>query len=194
MLTLLLAAATKRFIEDPVRHRPFLKRRRAGWTFAAAAVGTAAVIATAAEANSALERDIQHAERRSDAFVASNPRCFGAASRDPQRHCVNPALRLVVVPTPTEAHQQRNFPCHLVQARGYLYICSFGVKRAKAEAAVALIGDSHAAHWRAAMDVVARRRNGSAIRSATRAARSPRQSTTASRARHARRVSNGTGR
>jgi peptidoglycan/LPS O-acetylase OafA/YrhL len=156
VLILLLAAWTKRFIEDPIRHRRFLKSRPVGWTFAAAAACTAVVLATAAQADSELQREIRVAERKSNAVLAANPKCFGAASRDPAEKCVNAKLRMMVVPTPAEARKRRNFPCNLVEERGYLYICSYGVKPDKAEGTVALIGDSHAAHWRAAVDVVAR--------------------------------------
>ena len=157
VLILLLAAATKRFIEDPIRHGRFLKRRRTGWTFAAAAAASAVVIAAAAHADSRLQYEIQQAERQSNALVASNPRCFGAASRDPDVRCVNPKLRTMVVPTPAEARKRRNFPCNVVEERGYLYVCSFGVRQTSATGTVALIGDSHASHWRASADVVARK-------------------------------------
>jgi hypothetical protein len=38
-------------------------------------------------------------------------------------------------------------------------VCAFGVAKPRADTTVALIGDSHAGHWKAAMDVVARRKN-----------------------------------
>jgi peptidoglycan/LPS O-acetylase OafA/YrhL len=159
VITVALAAATKRLVEDPIRRGRFLTRRRARWTFACAAAATGFVIATAAEGSSQLQREIQTAERHSNAVVAANPRCFGAAARDPDHRCTNPSLRLTVVPTPAEAHRRRNFPCGLVEERGYLYVCSFGVSADKAGRTVALVGDSHAAHWRAALEVVGRRRH-----------------------------------
>lgn len=82
------------------------------------------------------------------------PRCFGAASRDPLRPCHNPRLRLAVVPTPAQARRALNAPCGLTLVAG-LPVCAFGVPAGEATGTVALVGDSHAAHWRAAVAVVA---------------------------------------
>jgi hypothetical protein len=83
------------------------------------------------------------------------PSCFGAAARDPGHPCRNPRLRLAVVPTPGQARRMRNAPCTLLHADAAVPICSFGVPREQATATVALIGDSHATHWRAALGPVA---------------------------------------
>jgi hypothetical protein len=156
VVTLVLSGLTKRSVEDPVRRGRFLTLRRTRWTFAGAAVATGLVVAASAEGSAQFEREVQKAGRQSQAILASNPRCFGAAAHDPAKPCSNPAVRLEVVPSPAEAHKRRNFPCHLVEQRGYLYICSFGVEPDKSQATVALVGDSHAAHWRAALDGVAK--------------------------------------
>jgi SGNH domain-containing protein len=86
----------------------------------------------------------------------AKPRCFGAASRDPVHPCRNPALRFSVVPTPSEALLMPTSPCTPLPRSGPPEVCEFGVPRARAVKTIALIGDSHAAHWRAALDVVAR--------------------------------------
>src|SRR5207248_1005549 len=39
---------------------------------------------------------------------------------------------------------------------GDYHVCAFGTPASRAVATIALLGDSHAAHWRAALDVVAR--------------------------------------
>src|SRR5690242_20007705 len=39
---------------------------------------------------------------------SSQPRCFGAAARDPEQPCHNPRLRLMVVPTPRRAETLEN--------------------------------------------------------------------------------------
>jgi hypothetical protein len=93
-------------------------------------------------------------------FVPSaqaGPRCFGAASRDPEHRCVNPRLARVVTPTPDQAVLNPNFACRKHKVTEQLSPCTFGAKRPTAT--VALIGDSHAQHWRSALAVVARRRN-----------------------------------
>jgi len=86
------------------------------------------------------------------------PRCFGAASRDPRRLCRNPLLLRTVIPAPGDAPLAQNSPCTPLQRDGVLSPCEFGVPAADARATVALIGDSHAAHWRAALEVVAQKR------------------------------------
>jgi hypothetical protein len=89
---------------------------------------------------------------------AATPRCFGAASRDPRTPCHNAALRFMVRPRPAIAAITPNQPCHRLRRSGPVHPCAFGVDRADAVATVALIGDSHASHWRAALDVAARAR------------------------------------
>ena len=106
----------------------------------AAAIVTAAVLAGAAASTAA-------------------PRCFGAAARDGQRDCHTPQLRLVVRPTPDEAVLTPNLDCTREQVSEVLDECAYGVRSAKASETVVMAGDSHAAHWRAAMAVVARRKN-----------------------------------
>ena len=86
------------------------------------------------------------------------PRCFGAASRDPQHRCVNPRLARLVEPTPDQALLNPNFSCTPEKISEDLTACRFGAAAAHARATVALIGDSHAQHWRSALAVVAKRR------------------------------------
>ena len=85
-------------------------------------------------------------------------RCFGAASRDPERPCFNKELRYAVVPTPAEARSGQNSPCMPAGRTAELYPCLFGAPPEEAVKTIALVGDSHAGHWRAALDVVARQR------------------------------------
>jgi hypothetical protein len=86
----------------------------------------------------------------------ARPRCFGAAARDPRHGCANPALRLSVRPSPNAAPLQPGSRCTPVRAVDLVAPCAFGAPAAAARGAVALIGDSHAAHWRPALAVVAR--------------------------------------
>lgn len=82
---------------------------------------------------------------------AAYPPCFGAASRDPYRACHNPNLDLTVIPTPSEAQIMPNSPCAPVQAT--INLCTFGVPVAQTHGTIALVDDSHAWHWRAAVEV-----------------------------------------
>ena len=89
--------------------------------------------------------------------AAKPPRCFGAAARDPLTRCVNPALRLTVRPTPENALLAPNSPCRPTPNNTAPFRCVFGIPAAEARnAPIALIGDSHASHWRAALEPVAR--------------------------------------
>jgi hypothetical protein len=93
--------------------------------------------------------------------ASATPRCFGAADRDPQRPCYNPALRLKVTPTPDDALLTPNQDCRTTTggpgaADDTAAKCSYGAAAASAARTVAMIGDSHASHWRAAMNAMAR--------------------------------------
>src|SRR3954452_2615246 len=84
------------------------------------------------------------------ALASSPPRCFGAASRDPVHPCHNPALRYKVIPTPDNAVLYPNAPCDPVY-QSVPYQCTFGLDEDKASGTIALLGDSHATHWRGAI-------------------------------------------
>ena len=85
------------------------------------------------------------------------PRCFGAASRDADRPCVNPRLKATVEPAPDDAPLELNVPCTVIR-RSAPQVCASGVAPGRATATVALIGDSHGAHWRPAVTALARAR------------------------------------
>ncbi|HYB23785.1 MAG TPA: SGNH hydrolase domain-containing protein [Solirubrobacteraceae bacterium] len=79
--------------------------------------------------------------------------CFGAASRNPLRPCANPRLNLAVTPAPQIARSVPNTPCRLI--RESPAVCEFGAPAGRAQATIALVGDSHAGHWRGALVDVA---------------------------------------
>lgn len=88
--------------------------------------------------------------------AAAQPHCFGAAARDAVHPCKNPALRFSVIPSPSDAPITPSAPCSLITARTGPQVCAFGLPATRAHVSFALVGDSHAVHWRAALDVVAR--------------------------------------
>ncbi|MEA2126526.1 MAG: hypothetical protein QOI80_3308 [Solirubrobacteraceae bacterium] len=90
---------------------------------------------------------------------AAVPECFGAAARDPEHPCSNPALRMAARPGLVRSLITPSHPCKEtekigqpdVRADGGLAICEFGVPTSRATRTVALLGDSHAMAWRAAV-------------------------------------------
>ncbi len=91
--------------------------------------------------------------------VLGGPPCFGAAARDRRHPCANPALARTAVPAPAEALLTANAACAPIGVIGLVAPCAFGVAPERATATFALIGDSHAGHWRGALEVVAQQRN-----------------------------------
>jgi hypothetical protein len=89
-------------------------------------------------------------------WTSAHPRCFGAAARAPRHPCRNAGLRLSVFPAPRDAQIEPSSPCTPVRGSRAPEVCAFGVPKRRSVATVALVGDSHAVHWRAALEVVAR--------------------------------------
>jgi peptidoglycan/LPS O-acetylase OafA/YrhL len=150
---------TKLVVEDPVRSAPMLTRRRPRLTFALAAVATGLVLVVASSGTRHVEQQLRQANAASAKTIAAHPRCFGAASHDPARRCANPALRLTVVPKPLEAKNEPNPACTRKRRIKAVSICEFGAPAGTAKRTFALIGDSHATHWRAGLEVVAGRKD-----------------------------------
>ncbi len=166
-LTLILAALTKRFVEDPLRSGPLLAGKRPRRTFIVA-VAASAVVLLASFAAIAELNDRQEQDRRTTArLLASGERCLGAAARDPENQpCINPKLRLSVAPSPATARElvtphdgteaNRSPLCQGgLKIIGLLELCSFGAPASRAERQVVSIGDSHARRWRPGLNVVA---------------------------------------
>ncbi len=157
VLTVLLASLTKVLVEDPVRRSAWLSAQPR-MTFACSAAATAVLAAVLVGGTSHVEAQIHEAERDSVELVAHTPDCFGAAARDSRNPCQNRALRTKVVPLPVAARHEENAPCANFRKESGVSVCDFGVEPGKARKTVALLGDSHASHWRAPLDVVARQR------------------------------------
>ncbi len=81
-------------------------------------------------------------------------RCFGAAAMDVDRPCVDRTLS--VVPKPDDGKRLTSTYCAPIKQQRDPEVCTFGTRRAKADAHVALIGDSHALQWRTPLDLVVR--------------------------------------
>ncbi|MDX6375792.1 MAG: hypothetical protein QOE98_95, partial [Gaiellaceae bacterium] len=86
--------------------------------------------------------------------VAATTTCVGAAARDPHRPCTN--LSTTVSPKKgSNAFYPWTFDCKPTLQRPRP-LCRIGAPLRGARATIALVGDSHALHWRAALDVVAK--------------------------------------
>jgi hypothetical protein len=102
---------------------------------------------------------LQSARAEVAASVEDRP-CFGAAARNPETPCFDASLARTVFPTPEDALLEPNAPCTPSGRSNLLFPCNFGARRTGSNSnTVALIGDSHASHWRAAVDVVAEARS-----------------------------------
>lgn len=86
-------------------------------------------------------------------YAQSTPACFGAAARDPKLRCFSRARS--VVPAVGRPDPERIWRCAPDLTRTS---CLSGVTGPEATRTVALVGDSHSAHWRAALNVVAQLR------------------------------------
>lgn len=115
----------------------------------------AALLATLAAVLALPAEGIARSAPAHRAAAAADPRCFGAASRDPLHPCRNPRLRLRVTPTPDQALITPNLVCRRDDVTEVVNGCSFGMPADQAVETVAMVGDSHAAHWRAGLAVVA---------------------------------------
>lgn len=90
------------------------------------------------------------------ALGTARPRCFGPAARDLRHPCHNPALARLAVPSLDNVLLQPSAPCRLLRdARPE--VCTFGAAMRASRRHIALIGDSHSVHWRAALTEVSRK-------------------------------------
>jgi hypothetical protein len=80
--------------------------------------------------------------------------CFGAAARDPlHQPCINPRLTYSVMPSPVGAELDDGAGCTTKELTETWWVCAFGPL--VATRTFALVGDSHAGHWRPALATVA---------------------------------------
>jgi hypothetical protein len=96
-------------------------------------------------------------------FQVPSQRCFGAAARDRLAPCVNPKLAFAVVPSPSDALITPSPGCPRAQYVGLLNVCLFGDPAAGGTNQIALVGDSHAWHWKPAVEVLARGERASGV-------------------------------
>ena len=142
--TFAAAAATKRFVEDPVRTGRRLGIQRSPVTFGFTTVAAAALAATCLSGIQTADAAADRAEKITVQATSDSPPCFGAASMAPGPPCVNPDLDGMLVPDTTAIKRDdANYPgCESTNAAKDT--CTFGDKTDPPLPHVLVIGDSHA--------------------------------------------------
>ncbi|CAA9313886.1 MAG: hypothetical protein AVDCRST_MAG61-1923 [uncultured Friedmanniella sp.] len=161
LATLVLAGLTKRFVEDPFRtgkkgaplYRPYL----------GAALGMGLVVGMATVQLAEVEHRQRTEEARLEAAVQRGGSCFGAPALGNPDDCP-PQTSGTIVPSPAQAVQDRydaehkllhDQDCWATRRTFEPRTCVFGDPQGPTE--VALVGNSHAAQWMAAMDEIGAR-------------------------------------
>lgn len=162
VLTLVLAAGSKRWIEDYFRTATW--SRRLVPTYAMGAIGMAVVVALSATVIAQSRDHISNDHARLVAAMKSHNPCLGAGSTEASHHCA-PATG-APVPAPALAANDKSDAYAAVSHRKdcWSYVpnfptvtCQFGPRTAQVR--VALVGNSHAGQWLPALQRIARQQH-----------------------------------
>jgi len=142
----LLAALTKRCVEDPARFSRRWGLHHTRRTLGATVAATLAVSVLAGGGLAVAQHRVQEQEAVAARVAADPPPCFGAEEMDPEDPCDNPALDDVVVPAPVAVSGDVAGPrdCFVDVTSTELADCSFGPVDDPDVPHVVLVGDSHA--------------------------------------------------
>jgi peptidoglycan/LPS O-acetylase OafA/YrhL len=155
MASVALAAATERWVENPIR-KGVLSARKPRVTFAAMAGAMAvAVILPLSTLGIAADR-LAAEQHRVEALVKEGPECLGAAALD-RADCVTGESVAAVIPDPSlaEASPER---CISGIRSADLKVCVYGAPADRSKRTLALVGDSHAEQWLPALAELATQR------------------------------------
>jgi hypothetical protein len=143
---LLAAAATKKWVEDPVRftRRPALRRPLTA--LVATAAGAAVLVGGARAGVDTVVAAQREAQVATQTLLENPPACFGAAAMDPSKPCSDPELEGTMVPAPAAARADTAGydGCTTGMFGDALKECVFGAVDDPAVPHVLLVGDSHA--------------------------------------------------
>ena len=158
VVTLVLAQASTRLVEDPMRRGRLLGVPARAFAFAI--VGAVIFVSITAVGSWQLARAKEAAEL-AVAERAGQP-CIGPSALDPTNGCGDPMGTGEYLITPeVVAAQNEDVPFKECQAGGSqptAIKCELGVDPQKATRHLALVGDSHATHWAPGFDEVANAR------------------------------------
>ncbi|MGW3806895.1 acyltransferase family protein [Micromonospora sp. NPDC005113] len=141
-----LAALTKRLVEDPVRFGVFTRGRRLWPQYAAAAMSMALVLSVVVAGNRLLEQGSQANTSRLEQLLAAGTPCLGAGARIEPQRCEDGALGRELFPEMSMLTKDTGsaYRCYDQEPGATLTSCRIGSRRPDATR-VALVGDSHAA-------------------------------------------------
>ncbi|MEP7194154.1 MAG: acyltransferase family protein [Actinomycetota bacterium] len=156
VLTIGLASASKKYVEDPWRHGQILGSTRRAMIFAAA--GTALIALSAFAAMPRIDTSPQTMVERQ-----SKDSCFGPGALVRGAHCASVLHDSKPSPGPevvVAQNQQPAYPgCQSPEEGTAVLSCGLGVAEQSADRTVAIVGDSHASQWFSALDQLGRTRN-----------------------------------
>jgi len=166
--TLVLSGLSKVHVEDRFRYGKQASgapaRRTLRGTYVSGAVGMAVIVVLASSLIALVHhQQAVHREQLERALTTKDP-CLGAGAMNPSLDCPPPKGPLVPSPAlaakdfPPAYEKQANGEDCLARASDYpIVTCRFGERDADFE--VALIGNSHAAHWVPTLDTIGKDRH-----------------------------------
>jgi peptidoglycan/LPS O-acetylase OafA/YrhL len=160
IVAIVLAYLTKRFVEDPVRRSIWLRPARRSGVIALAGMLVTVVLAGSAVVVTQVQLSSVK-QQLQDRAQGSEP-CLGARAMSPETECADPHLLTVpdsvLISSSNLANETTHGQsCQQDRDSAAVLTCSFGVSDEDALLHVALVGDSHAAHWTSAIDSIAER-------------------------------------
>jgi len=160
--TLVLATLTKLLVED--RFRTTEWSTRTVRTFSSAAAGMAVVVAAALTVSTVTEQRSEQAIKRTEAILASHDPCVGAPAADHPSCPASTFDDLVLGPAAASTDMSDAYHgtadggrCFGTTSRFKSVPCTFGAADGTFD--VALVGNSHGAHWLPALEAIAATRH-----------------------------------